>query len=179
MNKINLNDIDTTHCRIVLDKAGRVVDGINHGRQVVHDEEKNLYYKIFDKEYCRRENFIRAYEAGFYDKLAPALIGLIYDDEDVVGYVTKVGKLLSDSEFDFKVVPEGFLTLLKETIKDTNLFYYDLVPINIIKVDGKLSLIDLESVYHLDELYDLDKHKAVIKPPEFKDFLVKLLNGWE
>ena len=97
MNKINLNDIDTTHCRIVLDKAGRVVDGINHGRQVVHDEEKNLYYKIFDKEYCRRENFIRAYDAGFYDKLAPALIGLIYDDEDVVGYVTKVGKLLSDS----------------------------------------------------------------------------------
>ena len=49
MNKINLNDIDTTHCRIVLDKAGSMVDCINHGRQVVHDEENNLYYKIFDK----------------------------------------------------------------------------------------------------------------------------------
>ena len=158
MNKINLNDIDTTHCRIVLDKAGRVVDGINHGRQVVHDEEKNLYYKIFDDEYCRRENFIKAYEAGFYDKLAPALIGLIYDDEEIVGYVTKEGKLLSHSEFDFKTVPEGFLTLLKETTKDTNLFYYDFVPINI---------IDSANIGGIGALWDAISFAIVVVPSYF------------
>ena len=174
MIKYQLSELDLKKCALIINKLDRVVDGINHGRSVFWDKKNKLYYKVFDKGYIRRQNFITAYEAGFFDKLAPALIGLIYDDEEIVGYVTKEGKLLSDSEFDFKVVPEGFLTLLKDTIKDTNLFYYDLVPINIIKVDGKLSLIDLESVYHLDELYDLDKHNVRIKPPEFKDFLVKL-----
>ena len=174
MIKYQLSELDLKKCSLIINKLDRIIDGINHGRSVFWDKKNKLYYKVFDKGYIRRQNFITAYEAGFFDKLAPALIGLIYDDEEIVGYVTKEGKLLSDSEFDFKVVPEGFLTLLKETIKDTNLFYYDLVPINIVKVDGKLSLIDLESVYHLDELYDLDKHNARIKPPEFKDFLVKL-----
>ena len=174
MNNYQLSELDLKKCTLIIDKLNRVVDGINHGRSVFWDKKNKLYYKVFNKGYIRRQNFITAYEAGFFDKLAPALIGLIYDNEDVVGYVTKEGKLLSDSEFDFKVVPEGFLTLLKETIKDTNLFYYDLVPINIIKVDGKLSLIDLESVYHLNELYDLDKHNARIKPPELKDYLSKL-----
>ena len=182
MNKYQLSELDLKKCALIINKLDRVVrdlstpnnEGINHGRAVYWDKKNKLYYKVFNKGYIRRQNFITAYEAGFFDKLAPALVGLIYDDEDIIGYVTKEGKLLSDSEFDFKVVPEGFLTLLKETIKDTNLFYYDLVPINIIKVDGKLSLIDLESVYHLDELYDLDKHNARIKPPEFKDYLSKL-----
>ena len=174
MIKYQLSELNLKKCALIINKLDRIVDGINHGRSVYWDKKNKLYYKVFNKGYIRRQNFITAYEAGFFDKLAPALIGLIYDDEEIVGYVTKEGKLLSDSEFDFKVVPEGFLTLLKETIKDTNLFYYDLVPINIVKVDGKLSLIDLESVYHLDELYDLDKHNARIKPPEFKDFLVKL-----
>jgi glycosyltransferase involved in cell wall biosynthesis len=184
MNKYQLSELDLKKCALIINKLDRVVrdlstsnnESINHGRAVYWDKKNKLYYKVFNKGYIRRQNFITAYEAGFFDKLAPALIGLIYDDEDVVGYVTKEGKLLSDSEFDFKVVPEGFLTLLKETIKDTNLFYYDLVPLNIIKVDEKLSLIDLESVYQMDDLYDLDKHQAKIKPPELKDFLVKLKN---
>ena len=66
LEKIDVSYIDerwgTGYCKVILDKLGRVVDGISHGRQVIHDEEKDLYYKIFDKEYCRRENFVKAYE---------------------------------------------------------------------------------------------------------------------
>jgi len=168
-------DLDSGKIRLTRNKLNRVIDGESHGRAVYRDDEKNVYYKIFHKDYIRRQNFITAYEAGFFDKLAPALNGIIYDGDDIIGYVTKNGKRLSSKAHDFKVIPEDFLTLLKETIKDTNLFYYDLVPLNIIKVDGKLSLIDLESVYNLDKLYDLDKHKAELKLPNgFKDFLVKL-----
>ena len=174
---VQLSELDLKNDRIekTRDKLDRVVDGENHGRAVYFDGENKLWYKVFHKDYIRRQNFITALEAGFYDKLAPALIGLIYESDGIVGYVTKDGKRLSSEALNFKVIPEDFLTLLKEIIKDTNLFYYDLVPLNIIKVDGKLSLIDLESVYNLDKLYDLDKHRAELKLPRgFKDFLVKL-----
>ena len=95
MNKVNLHellsDIDLHHCKTIIDKAGRVVDGINHGRQVIHDEKKNLYYKLFDDEYCRRSNFIKAYEDGFFDGIAPALKSLIVDGGEIVGYITEAG----------------------------------------------------------------------------------------
>ncbi len=117
MIKYQLSELDLKKCALIINKLDRVVDGINHGRSVFWDKKNKLYYKVFNKGYIRRQNFITAYEAGFFDKLAPALIGLIYDDEDIVGYVTKEGELLSDSEFDFKVVPEGFLTLLKEMVQ--------------------------------------------------------------
>ena len=70
--------------KVILDKTGRVVDGVNHGRKVTTDGE--YFYKTFDKDYCRRENFIKAYEAGFFDEVAPALDSLIMDGDEVIGY---------------------------------------------------------------------------------------------
>ena len=155
LEKINLNDIDTTHCRIVLDKAGRVVDGVNHGRQVIHDEEKDLYYKLFDKDYCRRENFVRAYEAGFFDELAPALKTLIMDEGEIAGYVTEAGSSPRNHvwyTFDIEPLPDKFYNLVLSTAKETGMFFYDLVPLNVIRIkDGELSLIDLESVYDISD----------------------------
>ena len=49
MLKIKLSDIDLDSFDIVLNKAGRVVDGINHGRIVLNGDD--IYYKIFDKEF--------------------------------------------------------------------------------------------------------------------------------
>lgn len=172
MLKTKISDIDTTHCRVVLDKAGRVAGGINQGRQVIHDEEKDLYYKIFDKEYCRRENFIKAYEVGFFDKLTPALQSLIVDGDDIVGYVTEAGEMLSDSEFG--PVPKEFYKKVLGVVKEKKMFFYDLVPINIIRMkNGELSLIDLESVYPLQELYIINRHNAKVKPQYYFDALVK------
>ena len=68
INKIQLKEIDTDSYEVILNKAGRVVDGINHGRMVLKGD--GVYYKIFDKEYCRRENFVKALEAGFFDEVA-------------------------------------------------------------------------------------------------------------
>ena len=77
MKTISIHDININSCEVILDKSGRVVDGVNHGRKILYDKDKNLYYKIFDKEYCRRKNFVNAYEKGFFDELAPALSSLI------------------------------------------------------------------------------------------------------
>jgi len=169
INKIQLKEIDTDSCEVILNKAGRVVDGINHGRMVLKGD--GVYYKIFDKEYCRRENFVKALEAGFFDEVAPALQSLIVDGVDIVGYVTKAGEQLG-SEFDR--VPEPFYQKMLACVDVTNMFFYDLVASNLITIDGRISLIDLESVYDLDELYTIDKHNAKVKPDYYLTELERL-----
>ena len=171
LDRIPLIDItmEQDSYEVVLNKAGRVVDGINHGRTVLRGD--GVYYKIFDKDYCRRENFIKALEAGFFEEVAPALQSLIVDGDDVVGYVTKAGEQLG-SEFDR--VPEPFYRKVLACVDVTNMFFYDLVASNIIIIDGRISLIDLESVYDLDELYMIDKHNAKVKPDYYLTELERL-----
>ena len=175
LNKIKLEDIDLDSLEIVLNKKGRVVDGINHGRMVLRDNDS--YYKIFDKDYCRRENFIKAYEAGFFDEVAPTLTSLIMDGDDVVGYIMQRGTPLSRTEYPFPEDARSTPTYTKllELAREKKMFFYDFVPINIIILgDGSQnndwSLIDLESVYPIEELYTIDRHNAVVKPDfYFKD----------
>ena len=166
MLKIKLRDINLDSFDIILNKAGRVVDGINHGRMVLKGD--GVYYKIFDKDYCRRENFIKALKAGFFDEVAPALQSLIEDDGEIVGYTMEAGETLNE-------IPFHFYQRVLSLVKEKKMFFYDLVSINIIKTkNGKLSLIDLESVYDLDELYTIGKHNAVVKPDYYFTELEKL-----
>ena len=170
-----LSEIDIDSCEVILNKKGRVVDGINHGRMVLRDND--FYYKIFDKDYCRRENFIKAYEAGFFDEIAPALVSLIKDGDDIIGYKMQRGTPLSRTEYQFNEDVRSTLTYTKllELAREKKMFFYDFVPINIIITgDGSQkndwSLIDLESVYPIEELYTIDRHNAVVKPNfYFKD----------
>ena len=162
MLKIKINDI--AHCfgntfETIRDKYNRIDDkGVNHGRVIYYDRENDLYYKIFHKDYVRRTNFEMAIRKNFFDGLAPALVQLIFDGDDIVGYVSKAGRVLSDNEFDAHLIPNEFTEKLINKIKDTDLFFYDLVPSNIIKLDdGQLSLIDLESVYEISDLFKIFK----------------------
>ena len=180
MDKIQLKDI--AHCfgntfETIRDKYNRIDDtGVNHGRAIYYDRENDLYYKIFHKDYVRRTNFEMAIEKNFFDGLIPALVSLIVDGDDIVGYVSKAGKVLSDNEFDTHLIPNEFTEKLINKIKDTNLFFYDFVPSNIIRLDGgQLSLIDLESVYKISDLFNIEKHNAKIKPDSLYDVVY---NEW-
>ena len=162
--------------KVILDKTGRVVDGVNHGRKVTTDGE--YFYKTFDKDYCRRDNFIKAYESGFFDEVAPAFDSLIKDSNDeIVGYKMKRGTPVSRTEYQFNedVRSTPIYQKLLELAREKKMFFYDFVPINIIITDdgsehNHWSLIDLESVYPLDELYTIDRHNAKVKPDfYFKD----------
>ena len=153
MNKINVKDINIESCEMVIDKRHyKVVEHhlVNHGRKVFYDDKN--YYKIFDKEYCHRKNFIKAYESGFFDELAPALKALIMDGDEVVGYVTEVGERISKSPYT--PIPKEFYEKVLDVTKEKNMYHYDLIPLHIIELkDGRLSIIDLERVYDLDELH--------------------------
>ena len=169
VSKIKLDDI--AHCfgntfETIRDKYNRIDDmGVNHGRAIYYDRENDLYYKIFHKDYVRRTNFEMAIEKNFFDGLIPALVSLIVDGNNIVGYVSKAGQVLSDNEFDTHLIPDDFTEKLINKIKDTDLFFYDFVPSNIIRLDdGQLSLIDLESVYEIKDLFNIKEHNAKIKP---------------
>ena len=174
MDKIQLENI--AHCfgntfETIRDKYNRIDDkGVNHGRSIYYDREEDVYYKLFHKDYVRRTNFEMAISKNFFDGLTPALVGLIFDGDDIVGYVSKAGQVLSDNEFDTHLIPNDFTEKLINKIKDTDLFFYDFVPSNIIKLDdGQLSLIDLESVYEINDLFRIKEHNAKIKPNSLYD----------
>ena len=167
MDKINVKDINIESCKMVIDKRHyKVVEHhlVNHGRKVFYDDKN--YYKIFDKEYCHRKNFIKAYESGFFDELAPALKALIMDEDEVVGYVTEIGEMISKSPYT--PIPKEFYEKVLDVTKEKNMYHYDLIPLHIIELsDGRLSLIDLERVYGLEELHIIDKHKKTNLVPDY------------
>ena len=176
LNKIDIKDLTFTGGVVnVIEKSGRIIDGVNHGRKVFHDEKN--YYKIFDLDYCRRKNFIDALNVGFFNEIAPALTGLIMDGDDIIGYKMQKGTPLSRTEYQFNedVRSTPTYTKLLELAREKKMFFYDFVPINIIITgDGSQkndwSLIDLESVYPIEELYTIDRHNAKVKPDfYFKD----------
>ena len=174
VGKIQINDINFDAYQCVKDKYNRVVDGVSHGRAIYYDSANEIYYKIFHPDYCRINNFRKAIKANFFDGLAPALTDLIYDKDEIVGYVTKEGPLLSANEFDFHLIPQDFFSILKNRIKESGMFFYDLVPHNIVLIDGEPSLIDLESVYDISEYNNLSLHNAKVKPAELDDYIKEL-----
>jgi glycosyltransferase involved in cell wall biosynthesis len=174
VNKIQLNDIDFDAYECIKDKYNRIVDGVSHGRAIYFDSANQEYYKIFHPDYCRINNFRKAIKANFFEGLSSALISLIYDSGDIVGYVTKAGPLLSANEFDFHLIPQDFFRILKNRIKESGMLFYDLVPHNIILIDGEPSLIDLESVYDISEYNNLSLHNAKVKPAELDEYIKKL-----
>ena len=89
--KINLSDLDFSKCEVIKDKYNRIDNnGVNHGRIIYFDEEHNVYYKIFNKDYIRRDNFVNAIDSNFYEYLAPALKDIIYDEDVPIGIYLKL-----------------------------------------------------------------------------------------
>ena len=174
MNKIELSSLQLDTLECIKDKYDRIINGVSHGRSIYYDSNNGVYYKIFHPKYCRIDNFRKAIKANFFDGLAPALCGLIYNDGMIVGYVTKEGPLLSANEFDNHLIPQDFFRILKNRIKESGLFFYDLVPHNIILIDGKPSLIDLESVYDIREYNSISLHNAKVKPAELDNYIKEL-----
>lgn len=163
--RMRMSDLDLDSLTVIRDKYNRVVDGVNQGRVVYAGD--GYYVKIFHPDYCRLQNFRDALSSGFLNGLAPSLHYLIEDDEEnIIGYITLSGDVLSNNGFEYEAIPDWFLrTVLRNCQKRKKLFY-DLVPTNIIRdrYYGQIGLVDLESVYDLNRLSDMELHNAVVKP---------------
>lgn len=164
---IQLSDLNIQNTITIIDKYHRIVDGVNHGRKVLHNPLNKEYIKIFHPEYCRLANFRQAIHTGILNGLCPALKQLIYDGDNLIGYICHEGEICSH-------IPQEFFNTIINNCNKHKKIYYDIVPQNIIKLpNGQHSLIDLESIYGLDELYLLPQHNATIKPSNLLQLIQK------
>jgi len=163
--RINVKELDLESLTLVKDKYNRIVDGVNQGRAVYAGE--GYYVKVFHPGYCRLQNFRDALSSGFLNGLAPSMTHLLEDDDkNIIGYITLTGTTLSNNESDFESIPSHFWRTVLRNSQKRNKVFYDFVPINIIRDSyfNQISLIDLESVYDLNNLDDMKKHNATLKP---------------
>ena len=125
------------------------------------------FIKIFHPGYCRLENLKEALESGVLNGLCPALTDLIYDNDQLIGYICKEGIPLALHAYEMDKLPKDFFVTVLRNCERRQKIFYDLVPINVIKLsNGQCSLIDLESVYNIDKNLsnNLTKDVATIKP---------------
>ena len=67
----------------------------NLGRVVYHDIRNERFIKIFHPGYCRLKNLKEALESGVLNGLCPALTDLIYDNNQLIGYICEEGHMLA------------------------------------------------------------------------------------
>ena len=143
-----------------------VVDKISSGKVLKRKRERevilngDLVYKVWVQNWTQGDITKHAIDTGFYCKEnASALTALIYDESGERGYITKAGIPMGQSwkEFnsntEFSQRKEFMACLLDKGVKCSGL-YADLFPTNIIKVDGKISLIDLDSFNSYSFIFD-------------------------
>ena len=177
-NKIQLNDIDVKGLDIIIDKYDRILDEgtgpCNLGRKVYHDKVNKQFIKIFHPQSCRLNNFQEALESGVLNGLCPSLVSLIYDFDELIGYVCEEGTPLAQHAHEMDKIPNDFITTVLRNCERRQKIFYDLVPINIVKLkNGQHSLIDLESVYNIDNDLpnNLAKDVATIKPSNLLELI--------
>ncbi len=180
-SKVQLKDINTNNLDVIINKYDRILDEgtgpCNLGRIVYHDKVNKQFIKIFHPGYCRLNNLKDALESGVLNGLCPALTDLIYDDDQLIGYVCKEGKQLAQHAYEINKIPKDFFMTVLRNCQRRNKIFYDLVPINIIQLEnGEYSLIDLESVYNIDNnlTNNLAKDVATIKPSNLLELIKRI-----
>ena len=147
------NDI---YRRFVADDQGEEVDDfgrkglwIPRGCIVYYDRPGRTFVKVFDSYAAinGEARFLQdALDNGLYNFLCPSLDYLIVDEnENLRGYAIREGEPLTRYEFERYVGGALREVILAETER-TGLYFNDLEFHNVVRSDGLLSIIDLESV---------------------------------
>ena len=134
------------------DHFGRPGRWVPRGVVVFYDKVEKTFLKLFDKHTAANgeARYLRdAVDGGMYDFLCPNLNYLIHDEHDrLLGYGIGEGTPISRWEFE-QYIPE-VRRLIFEVTEVTGLYFTDLTYHNVVKSEGRLCFIDLESVLPID-----------------------------
>jgi hypothetical protein len=174
---VQLNDIDIGKMRLVKETFKRYGTQ-DHSRWVFKDKNnlngksKNIYFKIWNPTYIRRDNILKAIEAGFLDEtIAPALSGIIFHKGSCRGYV------MYESESDWKLeLDDNFYEEVKQKSIDTEFFHIQFSPCHVMKYNGKFGLIDLEGIFPLCELPNMTGYHCNFDYKDYENFITDLYN---
>jgi hypothetical protein len=175
-----------------MDEFGRKGQWIPRGCQIYFDAATRDYVKVVDEYFCWRGEgrFLGdALKLGMYDFLCPNLSYIIEDDTGALrGYAIRAGKSLTHYEFERYVGISRQEVICKLT-ESTGLYFYDLSCHNMIIDEGRVSIIDLESVlpiewfgkgidFSLRHLSDIDIGWPIqtkwYSPRWYRNFLIEL-----
>jgi hypothetical protein len=132
-----------------VDRFGRKGSWRPRGCVLYRDTQEHEYLKIFEPHFSTNGEgryLQSALDAGCYDFLSPGLTSLVVDEqENLRGYSICEGTALTPYEFE-RLVGSAYRELVIEVTRRTGYYFYDLAFHNVVRHDGELSLIDLESV---------------------------------
>jgi hypothetical protein len=133
------------------------------------------YYKVWNRSYVRRDTMLPAIDAGFYDEqLTPALRAILVDGDGAMrGYVTAACHPRADRDH----LDAHFYEQLKRKTESTGFFNYDVRPHHILRYRLRLSLIDLEGVYPLDQFPLLARCHCHFGDADYERFVARLFDG--
>ena len=123
-NIISLDTIDVESMKIVSERT-KFYTNQDHSRWVYYDESNNLYYKLWNETYIRKNNVITGFLSGFYDmELVPSFVSFIFWEGVCRGYVTKGCDKYSQ-------VDNSFYQKIKDRTEKFGYFAYDFLGNNL------------------------------------------------
>jgi hypothetical protein len=174
--KFHLDEINFLEVRLVKERI-KWYGEQDHSRWIFADRTSWLWdrprprvYKIWNPTYVRRDNLLAGLEAGFYnEEIVPALLGPIFHDGICRGYVMEA------CQRHARMV-DWFYETIKRRTRETGYFYYDFSRYQIMRYGNRLSLVDLEGVYPLEDAPNLDRFHCVFAHDDYRDFVMHLLD---
>lgn len=190
---------DDVYRRFVISKNGNATDEfgrkgnwVPRGCTMFFDHWTKEYVKVFDEYFCQQGvgRFLRdGLNRGLYDFLCPNLSYVIIDDAGLIrGYSIRGGRQLTHYEFE-RYVSGALREVICRLTERTGLYFYDLTPHNAIVDEGRISLIDMESVlpvewfgkgieFSLSHLSEIDIgwpiQRKWYSPKWYRNFLIEL-----
>ena len=161
LDELNLEDSDLIKEREVWH------NNQDHSRWVYFNKKENLYYKLWNETYIRKDNVKLGIDVGFYDrKLIPAFVGLIFYKDICRGYVMKP---CDNHDNDY----QSFYEMIKERTKDTKYFIYDFCKKHVVKYKDKFCLIDLEGVSSMSQFDEIfyDRNYASFADNNYSEYV--------
>ena len=169
-NSFQLDEIDFTNLKVIHQRES-IWGGQDHARWIYYDKDNNLYYKLWNPTYIRKDNIIGGIKSGFYDNnTTPALKGIIYYEDICRGYIMEgVDKNLKDSK--------TFYEIIKQKTTTSGHFYFDYCKQHIMNYKNQFCLIDLEGIYPLSELQNFLDHKynSSFADNNYKEFVCNIV----
>lgn len=136
-----------------MDTFGRKGQWIPRGCQIYFDAATKDYVKVVDEYFCWRGEgrFLGdALKHGLYDFLCPNLSYVIVDDNSAIrGYAIRAGSPHTHYEFE-RYVGNSLREVICKLTEGSGLYFYDLCCHNMILDEGRVSIIDLESVLPIE-----------------------------
>lgn len=165
----NLDEIDFSQLSLIKGREKKYGDQ-DHSRWIFYDND-NLFYKIWNPTYIRRNNILEGIFSGFYTtETTPALVGTIHHEEICRGYI------MNKVDEDTKNLKEFYKVIKQKTIS-SNYFYFDYCKQHIMNYKGYPCLIDLEGIYPLSELQNFLDHKynSSFADNNYKEFVCSIV----